>query len=229
MKAYRFSAVVKDATVENVLPPARGLLLGRGAAMLTKSTETCVKNYKFSSKSFLINVIDRCGVWCGKLSRSGSQSKLAFEQQYVIHTIFSALILIHNRKDTYSSCTCCLERTKSIKDILIYRPQGISPIQGRSRGYPVPQNSCRPTHPLDLLLRGVERGGCSISQKIEHRPPLRNRTPWSPFGRGVGVPPPPQVTRVTKFFICTCIFLQHYRIHMDIGNSKNYFGIMYAH
>ena len=24
---------------------------------------------------------------------------------------------------------------------------------------------------------------------------------------------------------CECIFLQHYRMHMDIGNSKNYLGV----
>ena len=34
VKSSRFTLVVKNATVVNVLPPARGLLLGRGAAML---------------------------------------------------------------------------------------------------------------------------------------------------------------------------------------------------
>ena len=27
------------------------------------------------------------------------------------------------------------------------------------------------------------------------------------------------------FPLCACVFLQHYRIHMDIGNSKNYLGM----
>ena len=31
------------------------------------------------------------------------------------------------------------------------------------------------------------------------------------------------------FFNYVCIFLQHYRIHMDIGNSKNYLGLMYVY
>ena len=34
LKSSTFSAVVENATVANVLSPARGLLLGRGAAML---------------------------------------------------------------------------------------------------------------------------------------------------------------------------------------------------
>ena len=30
-----------------------------------------------------------------------------------------------------------------------------------------------------------------------------------------------------EHFMYVCIFLQQYHIHMDIGNSKNYLGIMY--
>ena len=30
-----------------------------------------------------------------------------------------------------------------------------------------------------------------------------------------------------SYLIGVCIFLQQYRIHMDIGNSKNYLGSVY--
>ena len=97
LKPSRFPAVVEDATVANVLPPARDLLLGRGAAMLKKSTETYVKIYKLINKSSLTNFINRCGVRCGKLSRCGSQ-----EQACLWTTIPHPHHILHGNLKTYT-------------------------------------------------------------------------------------------------------------------------------
>ena len=69
LTSSRFSAVAENETVANVLQPAWGLLLGRGAAMLKKSTETYIM-YEFVNKLFLINDVNRCGMQCVSLEQT---------------------------------------------------------------------------------------------------------------------------------------------------------------
>ena len=89
-------------------------------------------------------------------------------------TIFSAGILIHAQNYMYSSCMRSLATATSSKDTMTHRPRGILPIEGRDRGCPVPQNSCRPAYPLTFSIERGRAGGYSISLKNEHRPSLRN-------------------------------------------------------
>ena len=50
----------------------------------------------------------------------------------------------------------------------------------------MPQNSCRPTHPLDLLLRGVERAGARFRRKSSTDPPFEIDPPGAFWERGRG-------------------------------------------
>ena len=111
---------------------------------------------------------------------------------YSIHTIFSVMILIFTRKVKYSINTRCLAMATNSEDTLTYRPQGILPIVGRGRGYPVPQNSCRPTYlpPCFCYCEGSRAGVLDFAGKRASTPPSAS-TPLVAFwerGRGPTTP-----------------------------------------
>ena len=113
-----------------------------------------------------------------------------------IHTIFSAVILIHTREEMQPSSTYYLATATSSKDALTHRPYSLS-YRGSRQGVFGAQNSC---HPINPLIFAVEMGA-RFRIKSNMDPALWNGHPWSPCGRGVQVLDPPHITRVTKSFI----------------------------